>query len=353
VKQVFRACFLIALCAALGLADRAKAQDYPAYTDVYVNDFGNLLTDLEETELRNALIDLFDRTGVEAVVVTMTTMKTYGHQGQIEPFATGLFNHWGVGNAARNDGVMVLVAKDDRQMRIELGAGYEPAMDRQMKQIIDREMLPAFRKGQFDQGIEDGVDALILALRARAGQPMGFMERALDQASRGTWAVKTLVFSLLAGAGVFIFNLFQSWRRSRPRFCPADGQRMDLLDEVWEDKHLQTGQQTEETLDSVQYDVWDCPACNHVTVEGYKRWFSRYGACNACGYKTMEGDTTIIRHATTSSTGLKRIDYHCHHCQHRYSVDRIISKKSESSSGSGRSSFGGGRSSGGGASGRW
>ncbi|GHC51602.1 TPM domain-containing protein [Neogemmobacter tilapiae] len=357
MKQVFRACFLIALCAAFGLADRAKAQDYPAYTDVYVNDFGNLLTDLEETELRHALIDLFDRTGVEAVVVTMTTMKTYGHQGQIEPFATGLFNHWGVGNAARNDGVMVLVAKDDRQMRIELGAGYEPAMDRQMQQIIDREMLPAFRNGQFDQGIEDGVDALILQLRARSGQPMGLMERALDQASRGTWAVKTLVFSLLAGAGVLIFNLFQSWRRNRPRICPVDGKRMVRLDQVWEDNHLETGEIAEEALGSVEYDVWECPGCDHVTIEGYRRWLSRYGACRACGYKTMEGNSTTIRFATKTSTGLKRMNYHCYHCQHQHSVDHIIAAKGESDSGSGsgsgRSSFGGGSSSGGGASGSW
>lgn len=357
MKRVLRACFLTILCAALLVAQRSDAQDYPAYTNVYINDFGQLLTDQEETEIRRELIDLFDRTGIEAVVVTMATMKAYGHQGQIEPFATGLFNHWGVGNAERNDGVMVLVAKDDRKMRIELGAGYDRPMDRKMQQIIDQHMLPSFRKGLFGAGIQDGVDELIGVLRAKVGQPVGFMERVVDKASRGTWAVKTLVFSLLAGAVVLSFNLIQSWRRNRPRLCPVDGHKMVLLDHVQEDDHLETGEIAEEALGSVEYDVWECPTCDHRTIEGYRRWFSRYGACRACGYKTMEGHSTTIRYATTTSTGLKRMNYHCRHCQYQHSVDSIIAAKGESSSGSssgsGRSSFGGGSSSGGGASGSW
>jgi len=83
-------------------------------------------------------------------------------------------------------------------------------------------------------------------------------------------------------------------------------------------------------------------------------WFSRYGACRACGFRTVEGTTTVLDQATTSSEGRKRIDYHCHNCGDNYSVEHAIPRRSDrSSSGSRRSSFGGGRSSGGGASGRW
>ncbi len=332
-----------------------RAQNYPAYGDVYVNDFANVLTSTDESQIRQKLIALYDQTGIEAVVVTMATMKAFGHKGEIEPFATGLFNHWGVGHANLDNGVMLLVARDDRQMRIELGAGFDSAMDRQMQRIIDNDMLPDFRRGDFDQGIKDGVDSLIDVLDGDGSttDPAGFLDQTQDRTrdlfdQLGAW-----IYAVVAGAAALAVRLYRSWGRRRPRRCPVDGARMLLVEEIWDDNHLQQGQITEERVGSIDYDVWDCPACNHVTVEGYHAWFSRYGACRACGYRTTEGTTTILRHATTASEGLKQIDYYCHNCDDRYSVQRTIPQKNDSSSGAGRSSFGGGSSRGGGSSGRW
>jgi uncharacterized protein len=335
-----------------------QAQDYPTFEDVYINDFAGILDDGRETRLRDDLIRLYDRTGVEMVVVTMSTMRAYGHAGEIEPFATGLFNHWGIGNANLDNGVLLLVAKDDRQMRIELGDGYDRAMDARMQRIIDRDILPEFRKGNFGLGIEDGVGAVISILDSGAGVsgPLRFFDQARDGARNLFDQVGNWVYALMAGAAALAFRLYRALVRRRARYCPVDGSRMTLLDEVWDDHQLQKGQITEERLGSVDYDVWDCPACNHVTVEGYRAWFSRYGACRACGFRTVEGTTTILESATTTSTGRKRVDYHCHNCEDRYSVEHTIPRRSQSQSsgsGSSRSSFGGGRSSGGGASGRW
>lgn len=337
----------------LAFGSSVRAQDYPAHGDVYVNDFANILTDAETARIRQDLIGLFDQTGIEAVVVTMGTMRSYGHSGQIEAFATGLFNHWGVGNAKLDTGVMLLVARDDRQMRIELGTGFDPSMDRQMQSLIDTRLLPEFRKGRFGPGIVAGVDGLMQVLGADAttSQPAGL----LGQVKRGVENLSTAVLAVLAAIvaalSALALRLYQMWQRSRPRFCPVDGHRMDLLAEAVDDSHLQAGQTTEERLNSVDYDVWDCPKCQHVTVETYRRWFSRYGACRACGYKTLEGTTTVLQEATTSSTGQKRIDFNCHNCSESYSELKSIPMKSES--GSSRTSFGGGSSSGGGASGRW
>ena len=344
---------LLCLVLALALGSIAVAQDYPAHGDVYVNDFADILTNTEQGRIRQDLIRLFDQTGIEAVVVTLGTMRTYGHDGQIEPFATGLFNHWGVGNAALDTGVMLLVARDDRQMRIELGQGFDPALDRQLQRLIDTRILPEFRNGRFGPGIMAGVNGLIAALATgtTAPQPAGL----LGQVKSGVESLSTTALSVLAGiaAGLaaLAMRFYQMWQRSRPRICPVDGHRMELLGEELDDSQLQPGQTTEERLNSVDYDVWDCPKCQHVTVEAYRRWFNRYGACRACGYKTLEGTTTVLREATTSSAGQKRIDYHCHNCAEFYSELKSIPQTSES--GSSRTSFGGGRSSGGGASGRW
>ncbi|MEO8530799.1 MAG: TPM domain-containing protein, partial [Deltaproteobacteria bacterium] len=141
--------------------------------------------------------------------------------------------------------------------------------------------------------------------------------------------------------------------RTKPRQCPKDQTRMVLLDEQWDDNHLQHGQLTEEQLGSVDYDVWQCQSCKTVTIEGYRKWFTRYGACRECGFRTVEGTEHVVRSATTSSEGLAEVDYHCMNCDTRYTVSRTISRRSESSSSSSHSSFGGGSSSGGGASGRW
>lgn len=344
---------LIALLLALPLAGlRATAQDMPAYHDVYVDDFGNLLDAAQEAQIRARLTRLFDDTGIEAVVVTMTTMRDYGHSGEIEPFATRLFNFWGVGNAARNDGVMMLVARDDRQMRIELGAGYPAAMDARMQDIIDSAMLPRFKQDDYDAGILAGVEQLVQTLSpgAAAAEPLGFADRIATQAKRaGAWLFAILLGGL-ASLGAGGYALWLAWQRSRPRYCTVDGQRMVLLGEAGDDLHLQSPQTLEEQLGSVDYDVWSCPTCSRVRIEGHRSWFTRYSACRACGFRTVEGDRTVIRAATTTSTGLERIDYHCLNCNDRHSVERTIPKKSSSSS---RSSFGGGRSSGGGASGRW
>ena len=178
-------------------------------------------------------------------------------------------------------------------------------------------------------------------------------EKALNASRRIADRLGAWVYALFAPlAGLMVF-LLRRWRRNRPRRCPNDHSKMERISENLDDDYLEAGQITEEHLKSMDYDVWRCMRCDHRTIEGYKNWFSRYGACRSCGYKTLESDTTILESATTTSTGLKRVDYDCKHCHDSWSVKRVIPKKTSSSSSSGGSSFGGGSSSGGGASGSW
>ncbi|MEO3414685.1 TPM domain-containing protein [Roseovarius sp. CAU 1744] len=349
MNRFFAAFLALALSAPASLA-----QTYPAYEELYVNDFADLLTDADEDEIRGDLRELRNELGIEFTVVTIGRMGDYGHDGAIEPFATGLFNHWGVGNASRNDGVMMLVSRYDREMRIEIGSGYGDAKNAPMKEIIDNVIIPNFRQDDYAGGIAAGVDAVIYDLtgswHGEYGAP--FYVKAWNALMRIISWLGSWIYVIAAPLLLLPVQAYRRWKRNHPRTCPNDGSEMHRLDEGWDDSHLQEGQITEENLKSVDYDVWQCPQCEHVTIEAYRAWFSQYGACRSCKFRTLEGDTTTVEPATTSSTGKQRIDYQCHHCHDTYTVWRTIPKKSKSSSSS-SSSFGGGSSSGGGASGSW
>ncbi|WP_306114160.1 MULTISPECIES: YgcG family protein [unclassified Roseovarius] len=335
------------------LAPDARAQTYPDYSEIYVNDFADLLTDEEEDDIRSDLKRLRSEEGVEFTVVTINTMQDFGHTGAIEPFATGLFNHWGVGDATRNDGVMMLIARFDRKMRIEVGSGYGRSKDAPMKAIIDRVIVPQFRNDNYAAGIALGVDAVISDLTdGKSAAPADPLHvKIWNGIKRMFLAVGNWIYLLAAPLLLLPVQAYRRWKRDRARICPNDQCPMIRLDDHSEDAHLEEGQIVEEHLKSVDYDVWECPLCEHITIEAYKAWFSSYGACRSCSFRTLEAETTTVKVATTTTTGKQRIDYQCHNCHDTYTGWRTTPKKSKSSSSS--SSFGGGSSSGGGASGSW
>ena len=332
-----------------------QAQTYPDYTELYVNDFAYLLSVEDEEVIREKLVELKTETGIEFTVVIIDQMSDYGHDGPIEPFATGLFNYWGVGDASRNDGVMLLISRLDRVLRIEVGSGYGDTKNDAMAAIIDEKIVPLFRDDEYEKGINRGVDAVI---RDVGGSWPGefnasFFEKLKNRFSFGLDVIGDWIAVFYAFLAGLAFRLYRRWQRNKPRICPIDGAKMRKLEEHLDDEYLDDGQKLEEHLKSVDYDVWICDECGHRTIESYKSWFSKYGACRSCEYRTLEGEETIVEHATTSSTGLKRIDYHCKHCNDRYHTHVTIPKKSKSSSSSSSGGFGGGSSSGGGASGSW
>src|SRR5690606_889190 len=128
------------------------ADPYPASVDLYVNDLAGLIEDGDETALRSDLSALFADTGVEMTVLTIGSRREYDPSPSLEAFATGLFNSWGVGHPERNNGILLLVVRDDREIRVELGAGYNQGYDVYAADIIGR-MTPAFRAGDFSGGI--------------------------------------------------------------------------------------------------------------------------------------------------------------------------------------------------------
>lgn len=345
------------------------AQDLPAYSSVLVNDFADVLSPETEDSLNAMLQTARDLRDHEMTVVTIDSVNSYTPGLSIERFAKVLFNTWGVGNAERNDGLMLVVAVEDREMRIALGSGYRARFDGIAKRIIDSEMVPEFKAGRMEQGILRGVEESLARLRLDAvePEPAGLEERfERFREDHPGWGIAVIIIGVLSFPLVVIlgpFVLFGGVRgliRRRPRKCPECGRLMLRLGDKQEDQYLDAGQIFEEELSSKDYGVWFCEHDEHLTIVGYPKMFSRHKACPNCRYHTYETHSTTLQAATTEAGGRKRLDSTCKNCGHHdtreVSTSRLVrTSSSSSSSGGGGSSggFGGGSSSGGGASGSW
>lgn len=145
----------------------AHAQSWPVHDNIWLNDYANVLEVNAEVRIIRSLQALNEETGIQASVLTLYTRRGYENPGSLEDFSTTLFNHWGVGDPGKNDGILILVISEDRDMRIELGSGYPREFDREALDIISDSFLPAFQENRMADGIEAGTDAVIIHI-ARA-----------------------------------------------------------------------------------------------------------------------------------------------------------------------------------------
>lgn len=162
---------LVALCGALPIGSVAYAQsnkitiDRPADRE-FVRDESHLLTP-EDVKKINAIGDkLLTEKATPIIVVTIDSMAKHGGTGmRIETFANLLFDQWAVGvvkvnGQDWNTGILLLVSKEDRRARVELGDHWRHDQDRLAQQIMGEQIVPRFKQGDFPGGILAGVDAL-------------------------------------------------------------------------------------------------------------------------------------------------------------------------------------------------
>lgn len=128
----------------------------------YVNDFASVLDEAAEAYLETFLHTLERETSAEIVVVTVTSLEGM----TIEEYANRLFADWGIGQAQQDNGVLMLVAPDDRTVRIEVGYGLEPILpDGLAGEIIRTEIIPEFRSGNYPRGIGRGLNRISQIVR--------------------------------------------------------------------------------------------------------------------------------------------------------------------------------------------
>ena len=152
---------MVLLCLVSGLA---CALDFPPLTGRVVDQAGVIPISTRET-LETKLKDLEDKSGIQLAVATVKSLQG----GDIETYANELFRTWKLGEAKKNNGVLLLVAPAERKVRIEVGYGLEGTLTDALSQvIIASAMVPRFKANDYPGGIERGVDGIISVLTTDA-----------------------------------------------------------------------------------------------------------------------------------------------------------------------------------------
>jgi len=448
-------------------------------TNSYVSNPDGIISDSTVTKINSILTNLEQKTTAQVAVVLLTSI---GEESDVD-FAQQLFEAWGIGKAAKDNGLLILYVKDQRTIRFHTGYGVEGMLtDAICKRIQTQHMVPQFKEGNTDGGMLAGVEEVSKLLTdpayqqelyddsadvsnsdvsAQAGVTFLFVvlwiiiglavyfgrrkhefynspNRSHDVPSAamhtGMWWLLVFIgplivtialanahdwfvylggcYAYVGALGLFRYNRIgneaDQWLakkeynathiflteqkrnafimaflfplpyvfinyllknkmnnvRSAPRVCEHCGQKTERLSEETEDEYLAREAQFEESLKSIDYDVWKCTGCGKTSLEAYINSSTKYTECPKCktyAFHTMS--TVTLVSATTSHSGKQEITKGCTFCNHKVVSQKKIprievsssssSGSSSSSSSSSGGSFGGGSSGGGGSSSSW
>lgn len=151
----------ITLLLMLGLALPAAALNVPS-PQGYITDRAGIISAATERKLERALRSFEDSDSTQIAVLTIPSLEGEA----LEDFALKVAEGWGIGQKEHDNGALLLIAKGERKIRIEVGYGLEGQLtDLLTGRIIDNEISPRFKQGDFDGGIVAGVAAMVQAVR--------------------------------------------------------------------------------------------------------------------------------------------------------------------------------------------
>ncbi len=152
----------VVFLACLFLPYSASALSIPEKPEGTVNDYAGLLSDTAKIGLSQTLSQFEQETSNQVVVAIFQSLEG----GSLEDFSIKLAEKWKPGQKDRDNGVILLIFKEDRAVRIEVGYGLEGALpDAIASQIIYNEIVPQFKGGNFDAGVLNGIHAIIQATK--------------------------------------------------------------------------------------------------------------------------------------------------------------------------------------------
>lgn len=416
MNRILTLILLLASTASAAFAAVYRPADVPnvhvADRTRYVSNPDAILSPQTQTALDSIVADVWRQTSVELAVVVVDDIEP----DDIQDFATELFSAWGLGKKDKDNGLLVLIAKDRRQAVIRTGYGVEGVIpDILAGQIIRHEMAPDFKRGDYDAGTLKAVGRLHDALtepgvRDELMSRYANDSRAADGSSSSFFAIWLCVGALIAIAMLAIITFTWFSTRGKDTFtryvaldrytattmflsflgigipavaylllrlmlnrlrrgkhpCPNCATAMRLIDEEHDNDYLTPVQDTEERIASIDYDVWLCPNCGETDILPYVNRSSAFVECPACHGRTARlVSDRIIRQSTTATAGEGIKTYECSNCRHRhyrkYELPKlppiIIAGGGGFGSGGGGGfsggSFGGGMTGGGGARGGW
>jgi len=182
-KAFFRAqtltCILLTLfffLTAIGKVS-AKDSDFPPRPNPpkLVNDFAGMMTPMQQDELEQQLEDVARNTSTQITIITVNSLGDY----ETAQYVTELGNRWGIGQKGKENGVIIFAAKDDHKLNISPGYGLEGALpDITCNHIIQNELVPEFKQGNYFLGFSKAANAVIEATKGeykadKKAQPQG------------------------------------------------------------------------------------------------------------------------------------------------------------------------------------
>jgi uncharacterized protein len=130
----------------------------------YLNDFAGILSYEQKQEIEKKLIEIENKTTNEIAVLIINSLEGKS----IEEYANEIFNSWGIGKKGKDNGVLILIALKEREIRIEVGYGLESYLpDSVCGRIIREVMAPNFRKNDFYTGIKEGIEKIYEILEGK------------------------------------------------------------------------------------------------------------------------------------------------------------------------------------------
>jgi uncharacterized protein len=177
------------------LAPALAAPTFPALTGRVVDDAG-ILSPAAEADLTAKLAALEAKTTDQLVVATLPSLQGY----DIADYGYQLGRQWGIGQAGKDNGALLIVAPNEREVRIEVGYGLEGDLtDAVTKLIIENAIIPKFRSGDMEGGVVAGVDDITKVLSGAAGEYQELARRQNETSAEDyEWLIPILFFALWA-----------------------------------------------------------------------------------------------------------------------------------------------------------
>ncbi|MES2035243.1 MAG: TPM domain-containing protein [Pseudomonadota bacterium] len=187
----------------IALPALAATPTFPKLTGRVVDD-ANILSPATEQALTQKLTALETSTGRQLVVATLPSLQGY----EIEEYGYQLGRAWGIGSEKADDGALLIVAPNEKKVRIEVGYGLEPVLtDALSSVIIQSAILPKFREGDMEAGIVAGADALVQQLSLPEAEARAQVAQASAQPAKSDGGAKIPFFILLVVIWVVISAL--------------------------------------------------------------------------------------------------------------------------------------------------
>jgi uncharacterized protein len=207
VRAILTALALVLMVLVSGIAPTYAADPvFPALTGRIV-DNANLLTPEDEADLAATLASLEGTSSDQLAIVTLPSLQGF----TIEDFGYKLGRHWGIGQTGKDNGVLLIVAPNERKVRIEVGKRLEPIMtDAMSRIIIENAILPGFRRGDFAAGIRAGVRDIKDVLLGDA-EAVKRRARGMHQAPEVDWIAVLIIAIWIA---IVVYSIYQQQKQA-------------------------------------------------------------------------------------------------------------------------------------------